>query len=188
LAAALLIGGASRRFGRPKALELLDGVSFAERAALALAEVADELVLLGDGAVPAGLATRPRLADAADARGPLAGVLAVVRARPDRGWLIAACDQPFLTGELCRRIVAARAPERIVVVTSTGPERLHPFPGVYEPGSRAALESLAADAGSSLQPLGRRADVAVLPLAPPLAATLRDVDARSDLDDAERRR
>jgi molybdopterin-guanine dinucleotide biosynthesis protein A len=184
LATALLVGGASRRFGRAKALERLDGASFAERAAAALstvAERADELVLLGDGPVPPALAERPRLADAPEARGPLAGVLAALRAWPERAWLIAACDQPFLSGELCRRIVAARDPRRIAVVVAAGCGRMHPFPGVYEPGARAVLERLAGESGSSLQPLGRREDVAVLALPPELARALRDVDRPADL-------
>lgn len=181
LAAALLVGGASRRLGRPKALEPWAGSSFAERVGSALAEVADELVLLGDGPVAPPLAATPRLADATDARGPLAGLLALLRGRPDRAWLVAACDQPRLTGETCRWLAGERGSGRLAVLPRAGRGRIHPFPGVYEPAALAALEELVREGCFSLQPLARHVGVATPAVPRRLAAELRDVDRESDL-------
>jgi len=176
LAAGLLVGGASRRFGRAKALEPLAGRAFAERVAAALEAVAGEVVLLGGGPVPPALAGRVRLADAPEAAGPLAGLLAALRARRDRAWLVAACDQPFLTAAACRWLAGERAPDRVAVLPRADARRVHPFPGIYEPGALPVLEALAASGVLSLQPLGRRPDVATP--APPAAleAALRDLD------------
>lgn len=181
LVGGLLVGGASRRFGRPKALEKLDGRSFAERVAAALAAVAGEVVLLGAGEVPAALAGLERLADAPGVGGPLAGVLAALAARPDRAWLIAACDQPRLDEAALRWLVAARAPGRIAVLPRATPARVEPFPAIYEPAALAVVAALGRGGDRSLQPLGRRADVATPILPPALAAAWTDVDAPGDL-------
>jgi molybdopterin-guanine dinucleotide biosynthesis protein A len=180
LVGGLLVGGASRRFGRPKALATLDGVALAERVARALTAAVGAVVLLGDGAVPPALAGLPRLADAPGARGPLAGLLAALRERPDHAWLVAACDQPWLTAAGCAFLLAARRPDRLAVVARGAAGRLEPFPGVYEPGALALLAGLAA-AGGALQPLGAAPGVAVLAPPPALAGEWRDVDAESDL-------
>ena len=55
LVGALLVGGSSRRFGSPKALARLCGVTLAERVAAALAAVADEVVVAGAGELPPAL-------------------------------------------------------------------------------------------------------------------------------------
>ena len=74
--AGLLVGGGSRRMGRPKALLELAGDSLAERALAAVIPRVDGVALLGSGKVPAALHDLPRLADVAGVDGPMAGVLA----------------------------------------------------------------------------------------------------------------
>jgi molybdopterin-guanine dinucleotide biosynthesis protein A len=180
LAGGLLVGGASRRFGSAKALARLDGRTFAERVAAALASVAPEVTLLGDGPVPPRLARLARLADDPRGRGPLAGLLAAFAARPDRAWLVAACDQPWLDGAALAWLVGARRSGAIAVLPRLGGEGVEPFPGVYEPGAAPLLAGLAA-AGGSLQPLAARADVAT-PLVPPRhVRAFADVDVPGDL-------
>ncbi|HSM14689.1 MAG TPA: molybdenum cofactor guanylyltransferase [Thermoanaerobaculia bacterium] len=180
LVGGLLVGGGSRRFGRAKALEPLDGTSFAERAVAALRQVVGEVVLLGGGPVPEALAGLERLPDAPGADGPLAGILAGLSARRDRAWLIAACDQPFLTRGLLEWLITRREPGQIAVLPRLVSGGLEPFPAVYEPGALGVLSGLAIDEGS-IQPLAGRCDV--LTPTPPreLARALRDVDTEADL-------
>jgi molybdopterin-guanine dinucleotide biosynthesis protein A len=182
LVGALLVGGASRRFGSPKALAQLAGRSFAERVAEALCDLTGELVLLGAGAVPPALERTPRLADVADARGPMAGLLAALRARPDRAWLVAACDQPWLTPAACRWLVAGRSASVIAVVPRLDAAGIEPFPGLYEPASLPVLERLAREAGSSFQPLAGRSDVRSMSPPAELRAAFADVDTERGLD------
>jgi molybdenum cofactor guanylyltransferase len=183
LVGGLLVGGRSSRFGRPKALEPHAGTTFAERAVAALGAVAGEVHLLGDGEVPPALAALPRLADRGGRGGPLAGVLAALAQRPDRGWLIVACDQPYLSAELCRWLADQRDPERLAVLPRLTPERIQPFPAVYEPAALAVLEAVARGADPSLQRLGLRPDVATPEPPAALRPAFRDVDTPDDLAD-----
>ena len=183
LVGGLLVGGRSSRFGRPKALEPLAGTTFAEHAVAALGAVAAEVHLLGDGEIPAALAGLPRLADRGDRGGPLAGVLAALAERPDRAWLIVACDQPFLSPELCRWLAGQRDPAWLAVLPRLTPERIQPFPAVYEPAVRAVLEAVARGADPSLQRLAQRPDVATPEPPAALRPAFRDVDTPDDLAD-----
>lgn len=181
LVGGILVGGGSRRFGRPKALERLDGRSFAERVVCALEQVVSEVVLLGSGPVPDSLAGLARLPDAPGADGPLAGILAGLSARRDRAWLVAACDQPFLTRGLLEWLVTRREAGRIAVLPRLAAGGIEPFPAIYEPGALGFLSGLAIDEGS-IQPLAGRPDVLTPRPPPELARALRDIDTGADLD------
>jgi molybdopterin-guanine dinucleotide biosynthesis protein A len=52
----VLVGGQSRRMGRPKQLVEIGGGTMVEHVVRALSEEVDEVVLLGDSPVPAALA------------------------------------------------------------------------------------------------------------------------------------
>ena len=68
----LLVGGASRRFGSPKALARFDGETLAERAWRMLGEACDERIAVGKAAD--GLALPfPLVDDGTDVRAPIAG-------------------------------------------------------------------------------------------------------------------
>jgi len=160
LAVGLLVGGASRRMGSAKALVRLGDATLAERAAAAAAAVSRELFLLGDGPVPAALAHAPRLADRAGLRGPLAAALAALAARPDRAWLLLACDQGLASAAACRWLAGERAPERIAILPRRSDAGVEPLLAIYEPSARAALERIAAAGGGSLQALAAVGGVA----------------------------
>lgn len=116
LRAGLLIGGRSLRMGRAKATLLYRDRPWAELAADALRPHATDLVLLGRGPVPDALTDLPRLPDAPDAAGPLAGLLAALRWDPAADWLFAACDMPLLTAEALGWLLSHREPGRWAIV------------------------------------------------------------------------
>ncbi|NIA21818.1 MAG: NTP transferase domain-containing protein, partial [Anaerolineaceae bacterium] len=60
---AVLIGGRSTRMGRPKHLIRCDGTTWLERTVRLLEQVTAQVVILGAGQVPPGLAQTVRLAD-----------------------------------------------------------------------------------------------------------------------------
>ncbi len=176
----VLVGGASRRMGRPKQLLELAGRTFVERVVTALAPVVEEVTLLGGGEVPTSLARLSRLADDAAARGPLAGLLAAFAARPDAAWLVAACDQPWLDRPLLEWLIGQRRADALAVLPRPPGPRLAPFPGIYEP---AVLPWLRAAAGrGALQPLGELAGVRTPEVPVALLPALRDADAPADLE------
>jgi len=181
LVGALLVGGESARFGSPKQLAIWRGASLAEHVAAALEAVTSELVAVGGGALPPSLASIERLADAGPTRGPLAGVLGALEARPGAAILAAACDQPRLTSEALAWLVAQRRPGAIAVVARRDAGGIEPVPGLFEPTSRAVLAELSAT-GGSLQRLAERSDVVVAPLPEQLATAWTSVDRPSDLE------
>ncbi len=71
----LLVGGASTRFGSPKALAQLDGETLAQRAWRILGEVCDERLAVGKtaDALPLPFAL---VDDGTDVRAPIAGLVA----------------------------------------------------------------------------------------------------------------
>ncbi len=176
----LLVGGASRRFGRPKALEPLQDRAFAEHVAAALAPLVEQLTLLGDGPVPAALERLPRLADAqvagAQIGGPMGGLLAALEHRPDAAWLVAACDQPFFTTAAGAWLLGARRPGTLATLARLEGGRIEPFPGLYEPASAAVLRRLATDSGGSFQPLAGREDVRVVAVPAEHRSAFADLD------------
>jgi aminoglycoside 6-adenylyltransferase len=116
----LLVGGASSRFGSPKALAEFRGETLAERAWRVLGEACDERIAVGkasDGlALPFAV-----LDDGADQHAPIHGVLAGLRAAANDLCLVLPVDCPLVTADALKALAEARA------VPQTGP-----LPGAYE--------------------------------------------------------
>jgi molybdopterin-guanine dinucleotide biosynthesis protein A len=142
--AGVLVGGKSRRMGRPKPTVGYRGRPLVERVVAALEGQVDEVFLLGRGSYPESLEGLTTLADAPDAAGPMAGILAALRWAPRAAWVIAACDLPLVTREAIAWLLGQRAPGRWAVMPSLNGGRLEPLLAVYEPQARPLLERLAA--------------------------------------------
>jgi molybdopterin-guanine dinucleotide biosynthesis protein A len=125
----LLVGGASERFGSPKALATFRGETLAERANRILGEVCDEVLAVGKADDGLDLPF-PVLDDGSDERAPVFGVIAGLRAAAHDTCVVLPVDCPLVTADLLRALVAAGA------VPQTGP-----LPGVY---SKALLPELEA--------------------------------------------
>jgi molybdopterin-guanine dinucleotide biosynthesis protein A len=192
----VLVGGASRRMGEPKQLLRFRGVTLVERAVAALTAHMAGVALLGDGAVPEALAGLPRVADVelpvarggrGPGAGPLAGMLAALRWKPQAAWIFAPCDLPEIGPEAVAWLLAQRRPERWAVVPRPEPDGpVHAVFALYEPPARRLLEDLAA--GGRRAPRRVAGDPRVAVVAPPagLARAWRGVNARADLAAFER--
>ena len=124
----LLVGGASERFGSPKALAPFRGETLAERAWRVLAEACDEVLAVGKAReleLPF-----PVLDDGAEERAPVFGVIAGLRAAAHGICVFLPVDCPLVTPALLRELIAANA------VPQTGP-----LPGVYTRTLLPALEA-----------------------------------------------
>jgi FdhD protein len=126
----LLVGGASTRFGSPKALARVDGETLAERSwrllevfphRLAVGKTADALAL------PFGLVD-----DGTDVRAPLAGLVAGLRAAPTDVSVVVPVDCPRLTEDELLRLAEAC---RDAAVPQSGP-----LPGAYRRSALPVLE------------------------------------------------
>ncbi len=177
----LLVGGASRRMGRPKQLLELGGRTLAETAAGALAPHVERVVLLGGGTVPAALERCQRLPDPPGLAGPLAGILAALRWAPRAAWAIAACDLPAVGPEAVAWLVGQRRPGRRAVLPRLPAGRVEPLLAVYEPHAAAVLEALAARGRLAPRELAGAPGVATPEPPPELAGAWADVDTPGDL-------
>jgi molybdopterin-guanine dinucleotide biosynthesis protein A len=135
----LLIGGASSRFGSPKALAELHGERLAERAWRVLGEVCDERLAVGKRHDSLGLPF-PVLDDGAEERAPIYGVLAGLRAASNEVSVVLPVDCPLVTPTALRTLADALA------VPQTGP-----LPGAYARSHIRELERRIAQGPLSLR-------------------------------------
>jgi len=127
----LLVGGASRRFGSPKALAVLDGETLADRAWRVLGDACEERLAVGKAADALPLPF-PVLDDGAELRAPLAGIVAALRAARHDVCVVLPVDCPLVTPALLRALGDACAD---AAVTQTGP-----LPAAYARGALPVLE------------------------------------------------
>ena len=169
LTGVLLVGGASRRFGSPKALAEVDGETLAERA-WRLLEPCDERVAVGKAA-DALVLPFPILDDGVEMRAPIAGVVAGLRAASNELCVVVPVDCPFLTwGSL---LALADACED-VSFPPTGP-----LPGAYRRSSLPALEASLDDGELALRKAVDGLRARVVELDP---RELANVNTRADLE------
>lgn len=175
----VLIGGVGSRLGhsnqaRPRtAGTLLDAVVAAITPAVA------EVVLLGNGPVPASQDRLPRLGDSPGYAGPLAGMLAAMRWAPGHAWLFAACDLPELEPAAARWLVDQRSPGRWAVLPDCG-RGVEPLLALYEPQARGPLEALAASGVPAPRRLAEDRKTVVLIPPPELRRCWRNADSPED--------
>ena len=103
LTGVLLVGGASRRFGSPKALAVLDGETLAERAWRTLGALAAERIAVGKAADAIDLPF-PVHDDGTEVRAPLAGLIAGVRAATNDLVVVLPVDTPLVTTDQLRSL------------------------------------------------------------------------------------
>jgi molybdopterin-guanine dinucleotide biosynthesis protein A len=122
----LLVGGASERFGSPKALARFGGETLAERAWRTLGEAFEARLAVGKGdlELPFDVVVEP-----AEPRAPLVGVIAGLRAAVTETAVFLPVDCPLVTASLLRELGERRA------ATQTGP-----LPGAYSKDDLPELE------------------------------------------------
>ncbi len=180
--AGILVGGASRRMGRPKQLLTLGGKTFLERTVDALSPHAEQVVLLGDGPVPEACAHLPRLPDPPGLGGPLAGILGAMRWGPGATWLMAGCDQPLVGADAIEWLLDQRAPGKWAVLPRLGAAGVEPLLAAYDARARVILESIAA--GGHLAPSDLAAHPRTISPSPvgPIARSWRNVNTPEELE------
>lgn len=125
----LLVGGASERFGSPKALARLGGETLAERGWRLLGEACDEVIAVGKTAdrLPLPFAI---VDDGTDSRAPAFGVIAALRAARNEVCVVLPVDCPLVTADVVRLLGAAVAV----------PAADRPLPGSYARSMLPLLE------------------------------------------------
>ena len=133
LSGVLLVGGASTRFGSPKALARLDGETLAERGWRTLGEICDERIAVGKTADGLDLPF-PLVDDASPVRAPMAGVVAGLQAAANGLCVFLPVDCPLVSAGLLRQLADACAGAD-AAVPQTGP-----LPGAYRTTALPVLQ------------------------------------------------
>jgi molybdopterin-guanine dinucleotide biosynthesis protein A/GNAT superfamily N-acetyltransferase len=175
LSGILLVGGASRRFGSPKALAVLDGETLAERAWRLLDAVCDERIAVGKAGDGLDLPFDV-VDDRCEVRAPIAGVVAGLRGATNPHCVVVPVDAALLR------------PEHLQALAETGGDaavpQTGPLPGVYSRRALPQLERALAAGRLALRDALRGLDVRVVQLDP---FALANVNTPADLATAERR-
>jgi molybdopterin-guanine dinucleotide biosynthesis protein MobB len=136
----ILVGGHSKRIGRPKQLLDLGGRTFVERVAQAIEDRVERIVCLGNGPLPPAFDNVTKLPDPVHVQGPTAGLVTALRWNPEAAWLVIACDQPLVRPEAIEWLLDQRGPGRWAVMPRIAGGAAEPFLAVYEPHSLSLLE------------------------------------------------
>ncbi len=146
---AILAGGQGLRMGRPKQGVLMpDGRTMIAHVIQPLSQLCQNIVIVGAGAPPAkglGFTMPPQkniiaLPDDPPGRGPLSAIATLLNSGIDKeGYIITACDQPFLTPDLLRLLLGEKTTSLSTLSTprifdedmNTMAGGITPFPGYY---------------------------------------------------------
>lgn len=143
VAGALLVGGASSRFGSPKALARFEGELLAERAHRVLAQAFDRVVVVGKAADRLELPF-PVLDDGSETRAAIVGVAAALRLAEADAIVVLPTDMPYVTPELLLALAEATE-DAEAAVPQTGP-----LPGAYRRTALPVLERRIAEGDLAL--------------------------------------
>jgi molybdopterin-guanine dinucleotide biosynthesis protein A len=171
VAGALLVGGASTRFGSPKALASYEGETLAERGHRVLSEAFGEVIVVGKAADGLDLAFEV-LDDGSDVRAAMVGVAAALRLTDAEVVVVLPTDMPLVTADLLRELADA-VEGHDVAVPQTGA-----LPGAYRRSALPVLERRIAAGELALHRALEELRVRVVELA---EASLRNVNEPGDL-------
>jgi len=169
LTGVLLVGGASARFGSPKALARLGGRTLAEIGWETLG-FCDERIAVGKAADGLDLPF-PVVEDGSDVRAPIAGVVAALRAAAHDLCVVLPVDTPSIRPDDLRALAGACAD---AAVPPTGP-----LPGAYRTSALPVLDRALREGRLALRDAVARLDAVVVPLDP---GRLANVNTPGDLE------
>ncbi len=129
----LLVGGASRRFGSPKALARFQGQVLGERAHRLLEEVFGPVLAVGKAGDGLDLPFEI-LDDGSEVRAPIVGLVAALRAAETDVSVVLPTDMPLVSAELLGRL-ADEVEGHDAAIPQTGP-----LPGAYRKSALPVLE------------------------------------------------
>jgi len=105
-----------------------------------LQEVVGEVALIGPDDPSGPLGHLRRLPDAPGVDGSIAGLLAALRWDPAACWVVTSRWGPTLSRDLLDALLRRRKPGTWAILPRRPDGGATPYPGIYEPQSRALLE------------------------------------------------
>ena len=188
VSAIVLAGGRSSRFGRDKLAEPIDGKTLLDHAIDGVRRFATDVVvvLAPDGTPPTRGDVRV-VRDTTAFAGPLAGLLAGLRAAKHPSVFVTAGDMPELQHAVAEMLVAALAATGVDAAALEGDGRPRPLPiAVARDAGSVAAQRLIDDGERRLRALVDALTTTVIPESTwraldPQGRSLRDVDVPMDL-------
>jgi molybdopterin-guanine dinucleotide biosynthesis protein A len=168
----LLTGGSSRRMQRDKAVLEYAGKSQLERAMNLLTPLVARcfVSVRTDQLQDSRRAAYDTIVDLRPNLGPIGGIHAALHAYPDRGWLVLACDLPFLDKATLQYLITHRASARVATAYRSSFDRQpEPLCAIFEPRSLVVIEESLARSQQCPRALLARSDVELLDLPNPRA-------------------
>lgn len=168
LLGAVLAGGESRRYGRPKALALMGGRPMAQWALDALAPHFSIRGMIGNQPFVAKAFGVPSRGDVVAGLGPLGGLITALewaREMRLRGAFLLGCDMPLVDSTLIRKILDFRGVRKAALVpASRGPLGMEPLCAAYGLECLGPARELARSGPRSLKALLDTFDFDLIPL------------------------
>ena len=129
----LLVGGASRRFGSPKALARFQGEVLGERAHRLLEEAFSRVLVVGKAADDLDLPFEI-VDDGSEVRAPVVGLIAALRHAETEVCVVLPTDMPLVSANLLRRLT-----DEVDGFDAAVPQS-GPLPGAYRTTALPVLE------------------------------------------------
>jgi molybdenum cofactor guanylyltransferase len=159
----LLVGGASTRFGSPKALAGLGGETLAERGWRTLGDACEHRLAVGKASEALELPF-PVVDDASDVHAPIVGLIAGLQASPTDLCVVLPVDCPLVTADLLLELADA--------CRDVARPRRGPLPGAYRRSTLPALK----EGGLAIHRAIGGLDVAVVDVDPHLLVNVNTPD------------
>jgi molybdopterin-guanine dinucleotide biosynthesis protein A len=159
----LLVGGASTRFGSPKALAAFGGETLADRGWRTLGDACEHRLAVGKASDALELPF-PILDDASDVHAPIVGLIAGLQAAPTDLCVVLPVDCPLVTPELLLELAEA--------CRDVARPRRGPLPGAYRRSALPALQQ----GGLAIHRAVADLDVAVVDVDPHLLVNVNTPD------------
>ena len=168
LLGAVLAGGESRRYGRPKALALIGGRPMARWALDALGPHFSMRGMVGNQPFVAQAFGVPSRQDVLPGLGPLGGLITALEWAKEmrlRGAFLLGCDMPLVDADLIGRILDFRGPRKgALVPASSGPLGMEPLCAAYSLECLGPARELARSGKRSMKGLLDGFDFDLVPL------------------------
>jgi molybdopterin-guanine dinucleotide biosynthesis protein A len=147
----ILAGGSSSRMRQDKAALQYGGVTQLDRAfELASRHVPKVFVSVRASQITDPTrAQKPMIVDSVGGEGPIVGIRSALAAHPNVGWLVLACDLPFLSDAALSQLLRERDATALATAYRSAHDGLpEPLCAIWEPAAAAALAAYDSGGGS----------------------------------------